>query len=291
MEFIARNEVFLDRIVCKDPASVTEITVPEGFKVLTERVFSRFVNLERVIFPKSLEYLERNCFQNCKNLKDIVMPGILSLDQNEFVDCVSVKTLVVPKTIQRIGSSAFEELKKLKKLVFEGLDNFEYSAFVAFSGVEEEMVVYPEESEKPVIPYTKSMGEYTIDEEKANALRGKPPIVQAREYVLEDIENLRFPPRRSQYHWHIEAFANSFRRVRKFIMEDGLLVGFIINTYDANHNAVPAPILIEQTIPYRFETHTVGGDNNGAGYKGGESFTVQEHVTLLPYGWDTKEEN
>ena len=292
MEFIAKHDVYLDKIVAENPLDIKEITVPEGFELLTEEVFTPFPNLERVILPKSLHSLDTGCFRGCKKLKDIVMPGVTNLYSNYFEDCVSVETLVVPKTIQQLGSDCFLQLTNLKKLVFEGLDNFEYAAFVAFNGVDDSIVVYPEESEKPVYEYEESMGAYTIDEDKASALRGKPPIVQAREYVIEDIPNIQFPPISSDYRycWRIEAFAKCFLRVRGFIMREGLLVGFMVKAHDEKKNIITKPILVGQTVPQYFESHTVGGDNNGAGYKGGESFENWAHISLLPYGWDKENE-
>ena len=167
MEFIAKNQVYLSKILADDPLSVTSITVPEGFELLTDGVFSPFKNLVRVELPESLKSLEADCFAGCDKLEEILMPGVTNIYRDDFRGCVSVKKLLLPKTLQVIGTDAFLELSSLKSVEFQGLDNFKYYEFIAFNGLTDRKIKLPKTNHKPVYEYTSDMGEYHIDEELA----------------------------------------------------------------------------------------------------------------------------
>ncbi|MBR2650374.1 MAG: leucine-rich repeat protein [Clostridia bacterium] len=287
MKFIAENEVYLKEIIAENPDTVTEITVPEGFLLLTEGVFSPFKNLEKVVLPRSLTALEVGAFAGCTRLCEIVMPGIDHLARDYFVDCVSVETLRVPKTLEFICSDAFLELKGLKRVVFEGLDNFRYCEFIAFNGLTDKKIALPEESERPVYEYKPEMGKYRIDGRIAKRLRGKAPVVQAREFAIEEHTGEVYTGGGVDTSGYLcvrtEIFLNTFVRVRGFIVDDGLLVGYTVSADNGEGGKAEIPLLAGATVPVYTESCTVGGDNNGAGYKGGESFDVKKYYTLLHY--------
>ena len=80
-----------------------------------------------------------------------------------------------------------------------------------------------------------------------------------------------------------ETFIKDFRKVEGFIMDGKLLVGYMLKVPTGIGEYTTVPVLAGGTAPYVVEEHTVGGDNNGAGYKGGESFTAQSYITMIYY--------
>ena len=287
MKFIAKDDVYLSEIIADNPLSITEISVPQGFELLTEGVFSPFKNLVRVELPESLHSLDADCFAGCDKLEEIVMPGVTEIYKEYFRGCVSVKKLLLPKALRAIGSDAFTELTSLKSIEFEGLDNFEYYGFVAFNGLTDRKVKLPTTSSKPVYEYTSDMGEYHIDEEAAKKLSKKAPVVQARSFTLIKHYNNGLTSLEPDFSGLLcertETFLKDFRKVEGFIMDGKLLVGYMLKVKVGIDEYITVPVLAGGTAPYEVEEHTEGGDNNGAGYKGGESFTAKSYLTMIYY--------
>ena len=80
------------------------IKVKEGTKVIAGGVFRSSEELEKVEFPKSLEYIGYSSFANCENLKQIIFEedcNLTVIDIEAFEDCVSLESPVLPVKLKK----------------------------------------------------------------------------------------------------------------------------------------------------------------------------------------------
>ncbi len=83
--------------------------------------FRDCVNLERIVFPSSLEILESRAFQGCTRLTEASTedgkgkePSIISIENAVFKDCVALEDIVLPESLHTLGVSVFENCRSLK---------------------------------------------------------------------------------------------------------------------------------------------------------------------------------
>lgn len=278
MKFIAKRDIYLQQVVCNEPESVKEITVPDGFELLCSNVFSRFVNVEKIVLPESLHSLEVNCFVGCKKLTTLVAPGITSIAEEYFTDCRGITELNLPATLKKIYPYSFYNLNGLKRVTFESIDDIEVrkNAFSSIPKAAE--VVYPETSGKPVIPYSSDMGEYAKGMLK-HEVSGLAPIVQLREYAALAAGS-DGKPEYDIYNKH-EVYLNTAYRAKEFIMDGDTLVGITFDAEIGTFKYERRTLLIGQAKPwYTSSEYDTSSDNNGAGYS--ETYDVRTYMTLVP---------
>ena len=278
MKFIDKRGIYLQQIACKNPEEVKEITVPDGFEIVTEKVFSRFVNVERIVLPASVRAIEAHSFEGCKNLKELVCPGITAIDEEDFIDCANVKELNFTEALETIRPYAFYRLTGLERLTFESIDNIDVRKS-AFSSIPKSAeVVYPETSAKPVIPYSSDMGEYNKALIKPELL-GLAPIVQLKAYAAAAAD-CDGKPEYDRYNTH-EVYLNTAKRAKAFIMDGDLLVGIVYEENVAQFKYEKRTLLIgEAKRWFTSSEYDTSSDNNGAGYS--ETFDRAIYITLIP---------
>ena len=130
---------------CQLEEGETTVVVPEGVKVIGERVFARYLRLVNVIFPQSLTRIGKSAFRGCENLETVVLPdSVTEIEGRAFCDCrklssiqnTSAKTegreghLQLPKMLTHIKTLAFENCTQLTSVEFpDGLLEIEAKAF------------------------------------------------------------------------------------------------------------------------------------------------------------------
>lgn len=64
-----------------------------------------------------LNHIGTSTFENCKNLKEILLPDTLSsIGENAFKGCSVLKAINIPGNVKEIGDSAFEECVSLDEI-------------------------------------------------------------------------------------------------------------------------------------------------------------------------------
>lgn len=106
-----------------------EVKLPDGLKEIGESAFCG-ANLNKIIIPKQIKYIEAKTFIGCDNLKDLVLPnGLISIEEEAFQSC-GIQTLTIPNSVKKISRAAFSNCEYLKTLVIPtGVDNIESHAF------------------------------------------------------------------------------------------------------------------------------------------------------------------
>jgi len=131
--------------------------IPEGIKILKEKIFSGCKNLSKVTLPSTVEAVEGYVFENCTNLKMVENTKyITKLSPFSFYSCginffdfspdikeipgycfskTGFVDLVIPSTVETVSKNAFSHLTSLDNLVIsEGVKNLEYGAFSQSGG-------------------------------------------------------------------------------------------------------------------------------------------------------------
>lgn len=75
------------------PAGLTEYTIPEGVKSITNYTFSYFYNLQKVTLPSTLQSMNHSAFYFCTGLKSLEIPeSMVSLTPGAIVGCYSIES-------------------------------------------------------------------------------------------------------------------------------------------------------------------------------------------------------
>ncbi len=87
------------------------LVIPETVRCIAPFAFQGKEKIKEIFFPKSLEVIERNAFQNCTELTSIHFAEdaiIYSINELAFFGCVKLSNLILPKSLECIGKFAFK---------------------------------------------------------------------------------------------------------------------------------------------------------------------------------------
>ena len=125
---------------------VKKVVIPYGASYLPEGVFNNCTNLKEVILPDTIESLSR-VFSGCSSLdtikllredgtvegedgKILLPEGLNELGANAFFRCQSIKEIVIPDGVLVISQSAFWECTSLERVVLhDGVTEIGATAF------------------------------------------------------------------------------------------------------------------------------------------------------------------
>ena len=108
-------------------SGIVNITLGDNLETIGDRAFLK-TPIEHINLPSSLFSLGASAFQECVNLKEIVIPdGITYIPDNCFLGCTSLEYIVLPKYLDGIGTNVFGNGKgeygwctNLKKIFYKG---------------------------------------------------------------------------------------------------------------------------------------------------------------------------
>ncbi len=91
--------------------------VPDGFKYICESAFFN-TSLKEVIFPDSVEDIDRAVFFQAGSLESVRLPaGLKRISNVLFSHCISMKSIVIPDGVETIESDAFFNCYCLEEVV------------------------------------------------------------------------------------------------------------------------------------------------------------------------------
>ena len=97
------------------------VILPDSMAFIEDGLFSRNTNLSSVKMPLTLEHIGYHAFEDCWMLKEVTLPSTLKvIDSGAFKNCRSLKEIIIPENVTEIQSSAFEGCNELSKVVFKG---------------------------------------------------------------------------------------------------------------------------------------------------------------------------
>lgn len=105
----------------KNCYALTAITLPYGLKTISSKAFLSCTSLKSIneidginYLPETVESIEKLAFFDCRNLKNLTLSNVKSLDKC-FVQC-GLTSLTIPKSIRRIKNLYVDTMTNLKNL-------------------------------------------------------------------------------------------------------------------------------------------------------------------------------
>ena len=111
MRYVYRGDEEGERI----PDEATHIFVDKDCTVILERAFFRHPNIEELICHDKVVKIEEFAFNNCPNLRRVIMPGVKIVDMMAFQMCPAL-TDVECSMLEIIREEAFLECFSLKSI-------------------------------------------------------------------------------------------------------------------------------------------------------------------------------
>lgn len=127
-----------DRIVSyKDIAAIDNIVIGNGITEIGERTF-RGVSAESVTLATSIVKIGESAFQNCKELKNIAIPGNVSeIPSKCFMGCEKLEKVVIDNGVKKIGDNSFSGCTALEDVtISETVESIGLCAFHNCTSVE-----------------------------------------------------------------------------------------------------------------------------------------------------------
>ena len=101
----------------EDISLLNGVYIAEGVTNISERYFSGFTNLSKIVLPNTVSSIEQYAFYNCKSLEEIYIPKkVVSIENYTFYNCSALRGVVLAESLQSIGSSAFYRCSALEDI-------------------------------------------------------------------------------------------------------------------------------------------------------------------------------
>ena len=99
-----------------------DVTVPEGVRVLSHRVFAGRKNLTSVRLPEGVETVGSSVFQNCTSLQKVELPAsVTAIDGWAFDGCSALREICLPVALTYVGDNAFSGCTSLEQIEIPSL--------------------------------------------------------------------------------------------------------------------------------------------------------------------------
>lgn len=120
------------------PRDLERIVIGDKVRRLPRGLYTGNTNITEVTLPKSVEIIDANAFEYCKNLEYIgLSDNITTISDFAFNGCTSLTGIHWPLNLETIGSSAFRECKSLTTVSLpEGVKKVENGAFFLCTNVD-----------------------------------------------------------------------------------------------------------------------------------------------------------
>ena len=101
----------------KDVADIVAISIPEGYTLFRNQVFSGCEKLTSVSLPSTLKSVGYSTFAYCDSLSEIDFPdNILRFPDHQFNKCKNLKRVKLPANLENLGSYTFQSCSSLQEV-------------------------------------------------------------------------------------------------------------------------------------------------------------------------------
>ncbi len=99
-----------------DCSSLKEIKFPKNIETITINAFQNCISLERIELPSSVVAIASNAFENCSSLEEIILhEGLTDISSYAFANCSSLKELTIPESVTHIYQGIVDGCNNLTK--------------------------------------------------------------------------------------------------------------------------------------------------------------------------------
>lgn len=126
---------------------VTQLIISEGLLKSGQNAFQNAPDLEMVELPSSFEIISYCMFENCKKLKEVIIPycsDINTIGSFAFAGCSSLESFMIPISVTKIDDGPWRDCASLQSLILEdGNYNFVVHDGVLYKGWRGDLLQYP----------------------------------------------------------------------------------------------------------------------------------------------------
>lgn len=107
------------------------LTLHPGTTYVRSQQFCQREDIEKIIIPDGVGFMEDECFTECPNLEEVALPeGLINIGAAAFAVCPKLQSVNIPSTVKSIDSGAFFFCDALRNIAFpEGLEQICEYAF------------------------------------------------------------------------------------------------------------------------------------------------------------------
>ncbi|MBQ4312658.1 MAG: leucine-rich repeat domain-containing protein [Clostridia bacterium] len=116
---------------------ISDISLPEGLRVIRRHAFADCGNLKTISIPDSVTQIEPGCFEDCVSLAYVKLPKQLNgISEGLFTNCKSLKEIDMPDTMEYLRRYAFAGCESLESIsIPNGVRSIEYATFAECTGL------------------------------------------------------------------------------------------------------------------------------------------------------------
>lgn len=100
-------------------SSINHINLPESLMYIGAWAFASSYISGTIIIPRSINVIERNTFDSCINITEIILHDNIHVIKNNAFAGTSISSIKIPGSVSEIESHAFEKCSKLNDIVIE----------------------------------------------------------------------------------------------------------------------------------------------------------------------------
>lgn len=169
-------------------------TVPEGVYSIWNKSFAEASNLEEVIFPDTLTFIDYYAFAGCQGLKTVTFPDSLTEIGNQAFDsCYNLTTVNLPANLEVIDPGAFVGCNKLKNIkIDKDNPNFTSVSGVLYNKKLDRLVMVPRTIKTFTIPDTvKTIGMSAFSSGGLESITIPKNVREIEEHAFYDCQKLK----------------------------------------------------------------------------------------------------
>jgi len=112
--------------------NIENVVIPEGVEYIDDFMFEKFTNLKSISIPASVIDIGRFAFSNCTSLEKVIIAEgseLEIIDDLAFYQCTSLKSIMLPSGLLYIGVTAFSGSGLENIIIPENVKVIEQQAF------------------------------------------------------------------------------------------------------------------------------------------------------------------
>jgi TPR repeat protein/glycosyltransferase involved in cell wall biosynthesis/predicted phosphohydrolase len=115
------------RVLVRFPSgmSIMEFLIPEFVEIIGDYAFQNCRNLKKIVLQNGVKIIGNSAFDDCKNLKNIIIPAsVWKIGDWAFHGCDNIKEFRLSENVKMIGKYAFGSCERLEKIEVDGRNDF-----------------------------------------------------------------------------------------------------------------------------------------------------------------------